>query len=130
MLTESEKEWLEDRAEHDDNKFCRWCKYNEVKGREKYGVYCFCVYDEYTEFNTCVTKNYYLEPILEAAEFEARVAAELTRIPRHYPEGPCDYGNARMCTIECALPWLDCRDARLKWARLKVEEDFDGEVVK
>lgn len=61
----------------------------------------------------------------EAAEFEARVAVELTRMPEHRP--PCEYGEEGLCTIECDSPWLSCREARLKWARLKVEEEMYNE---
>lgn len=124
MLKASEVEWLNDRENASFHYSCQWCSQYDPMRIMPDMVDIPCMW--HSTCHACTNQYDYKD----AAEFEALVAAELTRIPRHYPEGPCDYGNAGMCTIECALPWLDCRDARLKWARLKVEEDFDGKVVR
>lgn len=131
MLTESEREWLRYRKKDrkiglitDEYFFCKWC-YPDAKAYEHY-CYPKCADEEYI----CVIKKYVREDVnmwQEAAEFSERVSLKLLKMPKHYPEGPCDYGNAGYCSYDCDSIWLDCREARLKWARLLVEEEMDGE---
>ena len=110
MLTESEKNWLEERSNHVDDNYCRWCKYN-------HGVdYVSCYCDEEDEYNSCVKELYYIDPVWEAAEFEARVAAKLA-------------DGIRMTTwmLEAERSGQSDGWARLKIARLQVEEEMDDE---
>ena len=112
MLTESEKKWLEQRNEHPEDRFCRWCQYNEVRGREEEeGIWCSCNAEQDEPYGECVKEHEYFDRIFEAAEFEARVAVKLA----------------------CAVsdPWFAAHkqdisaDVVLEWARIRIEEEMD-----
>ena len=116
MLTESEKTWLEEREQFPDEKFCRWCPYNYVRGRqEEEGVYVSCDAEESSEYHECLTEHYYFNRLWEAAAFESRVAAKLADITF------CTFRdwNDRCFQI---LPFT-----RLREARLVVEQEMDSE---
>ena len=64
----------------------------------------------------------------DAAEFEAIVQKYLLKEPGN-DEPPCWYGQHKpepLCVVECDSPWLTCKEQRLKWARLKAEEEMDA----
>ena len=64
--------------------------------------------------------------LLEAAEFEARVAVKLSILPEDVH--PCPYGATNRCSYDdCGNPHLGCRRSILKYARLQVEEEMDAE---
>ena len=69
------------------------------------------------------TSQRYLE-MLDAAEFEARVAVKLA-INTTRNSQPCPYGNSRTCTCECDSKHRRCIDNRLKLARLAVEQEME-----
>lgn len=121
MLTESEKRWLKERNEYPEHKFCHWCPYNEVRGREdEEGVWCSCdaTYSEET-FYECLTEHYYFNRIFDAIEFEQRVTAKLAyNVVHRYEKSPCI--NKWQCMpTGCVACWL-------RQARLQVEEEMDG----
>ena len=107
MLTASELAWLKRRQFFNGfytTSGCLTCSLNET---------------------LCDKTDCLLHPDLEdALEFSERVAVKLTIMPRR--DGPCDYGQMALCSRDCGSHWLNCRDARLKWARLTVEEEMDG----
>ena len=130
MLTESEKRWLQlrklyagvNRHSYYSCMHCseynmgRWPWYNYPCNRAC--LYAGCPFID-------IGSSAALSDYVEAVEFESRVACKLLEMPEH--RSPCSYGEARMCTIECASIWLDCKDCRLKWARLAVEEEMDAD---
>ena len=113
MLTKNELTWLEKRGKHP---YCQiWCMFDHNSDD--------CEWEQAAEYCPLVHGR---KALIEAGQFEERVTIKLTRMPNHYPEGPCDFGNSGQCSIECDNIWLDCREARLKWARLQVEEEMDN----
>ena len=90
MLTESEREWLNNRDNHAEH-FCRWCDTWETCLGEFGAIFC----PSWTQ----------KVQLLEAAIFEARVAAKL----------------ADTFFFELAPA-----DVRMMLARLEVEEEMDG----
>ena len=104
MLTDSEKLWLERRE------FIHQCE----------GDYIWAGYWE---------EGIELEVMQEAALFEARVAAKLANI--HFGTENCAYCsnhiNVNEYCGECKTASTDkrCLACRLKYARLKVEEEID-----
>ena len=110
MLTESEREWLEER------KWCRFLfqceecpKYDPMRiMHDKVDVPC-------KHFSLCATyTNSY--DLADAAEFEARVAAKLAKIMPKALADPWFIENAKYINA----------DATLEWARLSVEEEMDA----
>ena len=118
MLTESEKQWLE-RREEMPGYFCLWCPLwdNEADcdGRSPHP---FCPIFQRRE------------RLLDAAEFSERVAAKLANI--HFGTEDCQYCsnhiNVNEYCGECKTASSDkrCLACRLKYARLKVEEEMDS----
>ena len=134
MLTRKEKAWLRNRE--------KWLKKIDPWGNRIFSLSCKnCSYFKHDGNGTpyCLgleeawvyegNFDCWLIPsrelLLEAAAFESRVACKLALAPTRI-EPPCDWGQSDMCYIECGSIWLDCREARLKWARLKVEEELDA----
>jgi hypothetical protein len=142
MLTESEREWLEQRG-------CRTRKMplyvNEYleslpyliedlevllhrikrKGWQRYYADLFKEAERRAEALAKYTK---------AAEFEARVAAKLANI--HFGTEDCPYCSNHINVNEycgdCKTASTDkrCLACRLKYARLKAEEEMDAEMDK
>ena len=109
MLTESEREWLEER----DNWFSPWC--SRCDGR----FHC----DEHKLYGKCS-----LTPDTDdAALFEARVAAKLAN-PQWavcWNSDSClEFGGSK----DEPRWWWDCEWCRLKHARLQVEEEIDADT--
>jgi hypothetical protein len=116
MLTEKEKEWLEDRAENLEifgGYFCLNCPELVL---EEGIMYCGRGGGE-----PCTVDNPHKFIFKDAAEFEARVAAMLTS--RHNIDRltACD-GTLRTCHSA----YLTCRACRLKHARLAVEAKMEA----
>lgn len=111
MLTESEREWVRENKTRNGCIYARRCRYT-----------CF----EPPYCPVIPTKN----DLMEAAEFESRVAAKLTNI--HFGTEDCAYCgnhiNMNEYCGECKTASSDkrCLACRLKYARLKVEEEMDG----
>lgn len=101
MITDSEKRWLRDRklAPHP---YCGWCM--------KYALCCS------PKFAKCPTKN---ADFGDALEFEGRVAAKLA--DAYWP--PLVYTPVAPFE-QLFMPPAD----RLKWARIKVEEEMDADL--
>ena len=127
MLTESEREWLEDSEKwnskldiYDNSCFCPPCKYCEYFTETANGVFCqdaedMWLYNKPSKCPLVPSK----ELLLEAADFEQRVAAKLAKV---------------ISNLVKEAPWPDIEaqattpDLVLKWARLAVEEEMDGET--
>ena len=103
MLTDSEREWLNNRDNHAEH-FCRWCDTWETCLGEFGAIFC-----------PSWTQKVQLR---EAAEFEARVAALLAEIMPKALADPWFIKNAKHINA----------DATLKWARLSVEEEIDADI--
>ena len=105
-LTESEKKWLEERKDKGEYNFyyCQYC--NKIPSIVTGGLCAGpCpMYPGGFEYEDC-------------AEFEARVAARLTR--SHDELTACDGFDAT-----CHSETLTCWECRLKHARLAVEEEM------
>lgn len=104
MLTESEKRWLTGRAKKWAN-FCDVC----TVGNEN----CKLMY-----FRKKCPTNIQAKDLLEALEFESRLAAKLA--DAYWP--PLVYTPVAPFE-QIFMPPMD----RLKWARLAVEEEMDNE---
>ena len=107
MLTESEREWLNNRDNHAEH-FCLWCDaWEDCQG----------------ELNALVCPSWTQKVQLrEAAEFESLVAAKLATIYSEVESEICHVCPAWfLCFGE-----QDCRTTILKYARLKVEEEKNG----
>lgn len=64
----------------------------------------------------------YLKPDFEdAAIFNAIVYRKLAMPPTEYTP-PCPEGNSDHCTCDCIF--LDCNEARIKWALLEAEKEM------
>lgn len=105
-------------------KYCKWCAdsvYHVIKDPYRL-MNCPFEYDS----AACPTSTS-INDYKDAAEFEARVALELLRPVRCEDDNsPCIYGNSNLCTCDCPSPCLSCKDARLKWARLRAEEQMES----
>ena len=105
MLTEEEQQWLHDRLAGSFYAFCKWCP--QYEACQKYKQHC-------------PTRENVMS-VIEAAEFEARVAAKLARmsvdaiLPCYQTNGDCPYTNP------------NCAWCRLMVARFSVEEEMDNE---
>lgn len=121
MLTESEREWINNRnnrAEH----FCRWCN-----------IYEDCLGDLGAIFCPSWTQKVQL---LEAAEFEGRVAAKLAQVAAMQKKHHCcvDIDVPFHCPgwQSCAERMMSRKELRpcefemLKGARIEIEEEMDG----
>lgn len=112
MLTDSEREWLEER----DNWFSPWCR--RCDGR----FHC----DEHKLYGKCS-----LTPDTDdAALFEAHVAAKLAGITESMMQTIQEYDDTYPCWAcpaneNCA--GLACREVLLRYARLAVEEETDAD---
>ena len=125
MLTKREREWLADREEWnfklDINSipcFCPSCNYCKYVTETANGVFCQDAEDMwlYDKLSMCpLIPSKVL--LLDATEFEARVAAKLA--DSYYP--PMDVGSDGPHLF---MPPAD----RLKWARLAVEEETDADI--
>ena len=117
MLTESEKRWLIKRAKKWAN-FCDVC----IVGNENCKL---------THFRKKCPTNIQTKDLLDALEFESRVAAMLANI--HFGTEDCQYCsnhiNVNEYCGECKTASTDkrCLDCRMKSARLKVEEEMDAD---
>ena len=100
MLTESEREWLEDRWH---TPYCRYCNVSKL-----------CANPFASGYSCPLTGN-----MKDAAEFESRVAAKLA--DPYFPS--MDKGS----TFECGY-FIIPSDDRLRCARIQVEEEMDGEA--
>ena len=126
MLTENEKHWLETRGK--ELMICRNCwrlRKNQPCYNKVLEVMNIVDEDKFIGEGCLDFSMFNLEPdYKDAAEFESRVARQLTRMPEDeiYPS-PCIFGNSRLCSLDCTE--MDCRDARLKWARLQAEEEME-----
>ena len=115
MLTESEREWLNNRDNHAEH-FCRWCDTWETCLGEFGAIFC-----------PSWTQKVQLR---EAAEFEGRVSAKLANI--HFGTEDCAYCsnhiNVNEYCGECKTASTDkrCLACRIKYARQQVEEEMDG----
>jgi hypothetical protein len=134
MLTEADKKWLKDREEfciEHNGYFCRHCCHATMDydgsficdipqfGRESEDL-GFCPVYFYEPTDSYVPK---LNSLLDAAEFEARVAAKLAMA---FCPNYCDNLDANDCAIsDCAL-YTKRNACRLKHARLTVEEEMDA----
>lgn len=127
MLTNSEKLWLKTRDSY-EHFSCRYCPglpyygpFTPAHGRPC-ARWCF----KQKERKACWLASYYED----AAIFEARVAAKLANI--HFGTEDCAYCsnhiNVNEYCGECKTASTDrkCLACRLKYARLKVEEEMDG----
>lgn len=110
MLTEHEKQWLEERKQYIQRfyseTFCKYCYYFKEIPK---GWAC--------DADICPTdrRDHDYE---DAAEFEARVAAKLAKeCSAWWPCGEVD---------EC-ISGQPCRECHLKHARLVVEEEMEKE---
>lgn len=106
MLTDSEKKWLEQR-----NAVQFMVNQYRVPGtRDGYRI---------RKIQTADWRD--------AAEFEARVAVELSILPEDVH--PCPYGATNRCSYDdCGNLHLGCRRSILKYARLKVEEEMNADT--
>lgn len=111
MLTEKEKEWLERRKRHEKEYGSVYCPYCDqfIAERDEYIGNC---YDDLY----CPLTDHFLPDV---AEFEARVACELTNptgdyMPLCIPDD-CDFHDKH-----------NCRECRLMYARIAVEAEMDG----
>ena len=107
MLTDSEREWLNNRDNYAEH-FCRWCDAWEDCQGELSAILCISW-----------TQKVQLR---EAAEFEQRVAAKLADI---YSEVESEICHVCPAWFPC-FGEQDCRATILKYARLKVEEEMDA----
>lgn len=128
MLTEEEKIWLADGEQWNFKRdiyglscFCPSCKHCEHFTETANGVFCqdaedMWIYDKPSKCPLVPSK----ELLVEAAEFEQRVAAKLARmsadvlLPCFQTSGDCPY----------TIP--NCAWCRLMVARLQVEEEMDN----
>jgi hypothetical protein len=122
MLTESEREWLNNRNNRVEH-FCRWCD-----------IYEDCLGDLGAIFCPSWTQKVQLQ---EAAEFESRVAAKLAEFYHHTTLYLDDSDGQKLrCWETCPARFycgdsythLTCGDAILKTAQIAVEEEMDGEA--
>ena len=126
MLTASEKAWLEQRNEHPEHRFCRWCPHNEVRGREEEeGIWCSCNAEDVEGLWECVTEHYYFDRLWEALEFSERVAKRLAEYAGEVAgyEPCCELCPDKTCRITDSK---NCSINLLKAARLAVEEEMDN----
>ena len=113
MLTQSEKRWLKKRKEWS---VCSYCSNIPQT---------MCLYGERPHFCALLDVDY-----KDAAEFSERVAAKLANI--HFGTEDCPYCgnhiNVNGYCGECKTASTDkqCLACRIKYARLKVEEEMDG----
>jgi hypothetical protein len=122
MLTDSEKAWLKkkERILREGKVWGAWCYACPNFGRD----WAECYAHQY-----CPIFNSH-EALQEAALFEARVAAKLANI--HFGTEDCPYCsnhiNVNEYCSECKTASTDkrCLACRLKYARLKVEEEMDA----
>ena len=111
MLTQSEREWLEDRRRV---AYCRYCNVSRL-----------CANPFASGYSYPLTGN-----MKDAAEFSERVAAKLANI--HFGTEDCEYCsnhiNVNEYCGECKTASTNkrCLACRIKYARLKVEEEMDG----
>lgn len=119
MLTDSEREWLENRKPGD------WCVTHD----------CSAMFE-----GECISVTCYMDIswlYRDAAEFAERVAAKLARWDNEYHKDDhlCPYGDTDLdsyvpichCTDFCKdHPKLGCVSVKIAWARLAVEEEMDG----
>ena len=115
MLTDSERAWLNNRDNHAEH-FCRWCDTWETCLGEFGAIFC----PSWTQ----------KVQLLEAAEFEARVAAKLAGITESMMQTIQEYDDTYPCWAcpaneNCA--GLECREVLLCYARLTVEEEMDAD---
>lgn len=138
MLTNKERQWLKRRA--------AWYEKRDAYGNKCFGPTCrncssyrhfeggvpYCQEDEDAWVYDYPAQCWLIsskELILEAARFEARVAAKLaiTGDVWDFEDMPCR-GERQYMISRCPLRknhW-DCADCYIKAARLKVEEAMDG----
>jgi len=122
VLTELELKWLKDR-----HKSCARCVWDDGL---PHGC-LMCNYDSQWFESECDPDSEYCAywpDYKDAAEFEAIVQKYLLKEPGQ-TEPPCWYGQHKpepLCVVECDSPWLTCKEQRLKWARLKAEEEMDA----
>lgn len=124
MLTESEKQWVawKYRLRRDKDLAGAWCNNCPQHGRNAAGCYGepFCPL---------------FPDLADALEFEGRVVAKLAGILDRTLRSR-DYTLHTDCTRICPAATdctknnrlgLDCAPYLLKWARLAVEEEMDGQ---
>lgn len=120
MLTQSEKRWIawKHHIKSIEHGAGAWCQYQNCPhlGRNAAG---------------CYGKPYcpLFPDLADALEFEGRVAAKLAEVFMCVIDAEFDYQipyncAACPCKGKCSL---DCKDSIMKWARLAVEEEMDGQ---
>ena len=136
MLTKKEKAWLRNREKWlkkidpwGNRIFCRSCKTCGLfKTTDEGQPYCEGFKDAWAYENTfecwLVPRR---ELLLEAAEFEARVAAQLLEYHVLIMQ---QGGICEECVAweECGDAETQCKSLLMKYARLQVEEEMDDEM--
>ena len=131
MLTKREREWLADSEKWNFKRdiygiscFCPSCNHCEYVTETANGVFCqdaedMWLYDKLSKCPLVPSK----ELLLEAAEFEARVAEKLALgCDSQTPCNGCWRANWKFCNLRKG--YWDCADCFLKVARLAVEEEM------
>ena len=120
MLTDSELAWVKDRKEVPMTCFCNHCQY--------FGTFC----GKADFISAKCPTSMRLEDVLEAAEFEARVAARIAKAFKDYVKSRncVDFDLMTKCPgwEICApkRPHPPCDFAILKGVRIAVEEEIDA----
>ena len=133
MLTVSEKLWLADSEYwnfkfdiYGNSSFCPSCKYCKYLTETANGVFCqdaedMRLYDKLSKCPLVPSK----ELLHEAAAFEGRVAARLATIAALVVGEDCC--ETRCPVNDCPVASrAECMFYMLKYARLEVEEEMDG----
>ena len=119
MLTESEKRWLRGR-ELSPRPYCASCINAKICAKTR--KQCWCPTDGIDRYDAHILQD--------ALNFCERVAAKLANI--HFGTEDCPYCgnhiNVNEYCGECKTASTDkrCLACRIKYARLKVEEEMDG----